>query len=136
MEEAPVSQPEEEVCAPAGARLAEALPDAARASARDERLRAAQVPADLAAPQVDARCAPAAQQVWVQVGSAPVSLALEQAGLAPHDSALVVLPGDLAERELQAAHSRRAEPDDSPVDSPARQAERVAPQLAGSPDVP
>lgn len=83
-EETPVSQPEE-VCAPAGARPAQALPGAAQVSALQAWLRAALVPADSAVPQADAQFAPVAPQVWLQDGSvqAVVSPVLERAALAP-----------------------------------------------------
>jgi hypothetical protein len=68
-----------------------ALPDAARVSARDARLRAEQVRAS-ALPQTDAQFAPAAPRAWLQDGSVPavVSPVLERVGLPRDDSAQAV----------------------------------------------
>jgi len=139
------------------------LPDAARVSARDERLRAEQVRADSAVPQADAQFAPAAPRAWLQDGSVPavVSLVLERAGLAPDDSAQVVprvcvryapaallalwaqgdpvvLLADLlpagSERAVPPRAADSAEPEQLPAHS--QQAALVAQHLAGLPACP
>jgi len=62
-EELPVSQQPEEACAPPVLPPVVALPDAARVSALDGPLRAAQVLAYSAVPRAGAQCARAAQRV-------------------------------------------------------------------------
>lgn len=66
-----------------------ALPDAARASALDGQLRAAQVLAYSAVPRAGVRCARAAQQVWFQDGSEPAVVLPES-----EQDALALLPDD------------------------------------------
>lgn len=62
-EELRVLQQPEEACAPPALPPVVELPDAARVSALDEQLRAAQVPAYSAVPRAGAQCARAAQRV-------------------------------------------------------------------------
>jgi hypothetical protein len=135
-EEPRVLQQPEEACAPPALPPVVELPDAARVSALDEQLRAAQVPAYSAVPRAGARCARAVQRVWFQDGSVQAVVSPAPAGLP--QGALALLPDDSALVVPQVARYARAVPPALPVrqdgsvalppaDSPQDELAQVAP---------